>query len=246
MDNSIENKNDDSVTIKREDNIHENSMSAISSANNKINTTNNNTTTLNPNSISNLINNNNNNNNNNHSTTTTNATSMATTNTTATTSNAIHGNHHRDHYVFQSLTPDVIGSYYPRVGYHISHSNNNTIFDIITTASTTTSSTTDSSSSTTSTNSNSNSNYTTIDNTINNTPYKEYYNTNTDNITYTIVCPLATQSYRDGLHSCHPIVGKQSITKFRPIWYNQEDDTTLVECQLFSGRTHQSKTFVII
>lgn len=69
----------------------------------------------------------------------------------------------------------------------------------------------------------------------------ETLNTNT---VYTLVCPLAPQSYRDGLHACHPVHGKQSITRFRPLKYNSVDDTTLVECQLLTGRTHQSKLTV--
>ena len=56
----------------------------------------------------------------------------------------------------------------------------------------------------------------------------------------TLVCPLSVASYRDAVHAWNiSDTGKQSITRFKCMGYNTEDDTSLIECTLLTGRTHQ-------
>ena len=56
----------------------------------------------------------------------------------------------------------------------------------------------------------------------------------------TLVCPLSVASYRDAVHAWNiGHTGKQSITRFKCIGYNTDDDTSLIECTLLTGRTHQ-------
>ena len=56
----------------------------------------------------------------------------------------------------------------------------------------------------------------------------------------TLVCPLSVASYRDAVHAWNiSDTGKQSITRFKCIGYNKDDDTSLIECTLLTGRTHQ-------
>ena len=56
----------------------------------------------------------------------------------------------------------------------------------------------------------------------------------------TLVCPLSVASYRDAVHAWNiSDTGKQSITRFKCIGYNTDDDTSLIECTLLTGRTHQ-------
>jgi hypothetical protein len=56
---------------------------------------------------------------------------------------------------------------------------------------------------------------------------------------YTLVCPIGVASYRDAVHGWKPIGGKQSVSRFRGLGYCEQDDTSLVECHLLTGRTHQ-------
>lgn len=52
-------------------------------------------------------------------------------------------------------------------------------------------------------------------------------------------CAVGVVSSRDGVHSNNPVDGKEAFTSFMPICYCEADDTTLVECQPLTGRTHQ-------
>ena len=46
-------------------------------------------------------------------------------------------------------------------------------------------------------------------------------------------------SSRDGVHSNNPVDGKPAYSVFRMIGYSAVDNTSLVECQPLTGRTHQ-------
>ena len=50
--------------------------------------------------------------------------------------------------------------------------------------------------------------------------------------------PLRVVSHREGVHECHP-KGKPSMSGFRSLGYCAHSDTSLVECRLYTGRTHQ-------
>lgn len=52
-------------------------------------------------------------------------------------------------------------------------------------------------------------------------------------------CAVGVVSHRDGVHSNNPVDGKPAYTEFRSLGYCAADDTSLVECQPLTGRTHQ-------
>jgi 23S rRNA-/tRNA-specific pseudouridylate synthase len=51
-------------------------------------------------------------------------------------------------------------------------------------------------------------------------------------------CPLQVVSHREGIHSCNP-GGKESVSGFKMLGYDEDSDTSLVQCRPFTGRTHQ-------
>lgn len=55
-----------------------------------------------------------------------------------------------------------------------------------------------------------------------------------------VQCPLEVVSRRDGVHACFPPpAGKPSVTMMRLLTYDSASDTSLIECQPVTGRTHQ-------
>ena len=50
--------------------------------------------------------------------------------------------------------------------------------------------------------------------------------------------PLRVVSHREGVHECHPS-GRPSLSGFVSTGYCEHSDTSLVECRLYTGRTHQ-------
>ena len=58
-----------------------------------------------------------------------------------------------------------------------------------------------------------------------------------------LLCPVGVISYRDAIHACTSD-GKQAATKFKAIGYCAQSDTTLLECQPITGRTHQIRLHV--
>lgn len=53
-----------------------------------------------------------------------------------------------------------------------------------------------------------------------------------------ISCPLQVLNPREGIHTCHP-EGKESFSAFRDLGFDEASNTSLVECQPLTGRTHQ-------
>jgi hypothetical protein len=53
-----------------------------------------------------------------------------------------------------------------------------------------------------------------------------------------ISCPLTVLSYREGIHGCSS-TGKQSLSRFRCLGYDERTNTSLIECKPYTGRTHQ-------
>ena len=51
-------------------------------------------------------------------------------------------------------------------------------------------------------------------------------------------CPVGVSSFREGTHAC-AVDGKKSLSIFKFLGYNAASDTSLVECQPVTGRTHQ-------
>ena len=51
-------------------------------------------------------------------------------------------------------------------------------------------------------------------------------------------CPLKVSSHKEGIHACNP-EGKESLSGFKHLGYEEETDTSLVMCRPFTGRTHQ-------
>lgn len=55
-----------------------------------------------------------------------------------------------------------------------------------------------------------------------------------------VQCPLDVVSKRNGIHACYPPpYGRPSVTKMRLVSYCAASQTSLVECQPVTGRTHQ-------
>ena len=52
-------------------------------------------------------------------------------------------------------------------------------------------------------------------------------------------CAVGVVSHRDGVHSNNPVDGKPAYTSFRVLGYSETDDTSVIECQPLTGRTHQ-------
>lgn len=52
-------------------------------------------------------------------------------------------------------------------------------------------------------------------------------------------CAVGVVSHRDGVHSNNPVDGKPAYTTFRDLGYSEADDTSVIECQPLTGRTHQ-------
>jgi hypothetical protein len=55
---------------------------------------------------------------------------------------------------------------------------------------------------------------------------------------YWVSCPLSVLSYREGIHGCSAS-GKQSLSRFRCLGYDEGTNTSLIECKPYTGRTHQ-------
>lgn len=51
-------------------------------------------------------------------------------------------------------------------------------------------------------------------------------------------CPLQVLNHKDGVHACNP-AGKESLSGFKHMGYDEKSDTSLVLCRPFTGRTHQ-------
>lgn len=51
-------------------------------------------------------------------------------------------------------------------------------------------------------------------------------------------CPIGLISRKDSVYCCHA-GGKDAVTTFRFLGFNQADNTSLVECRPLTGRTHQ-------
>lgn len=61
-----------------------------------------------------------------------------------------------------------------------------------------------------------------------------------EEVYYNVQCPLDVVSRRDGVHACFaPPAGRDSMTRFRLLSYCAESDTSLLEAQPVTGRTHQ-------
>lgn len=56
---------------------------------------------------------------------------------------------------------------------------------------------------------------------------------------YCVSCPLGVVSKRNGIHANDPETGKASLTRFKALSYDADSDTTVIECQPVTGRTHQ-------
>ena len=52
-------------------------------------------------------------------------------------------------------------------------------------------------------------------------------------------------SFREGTHAC-AVDGKKSLSIFKFLGYNAASDTSLVECQPVTGRTHQLQSALTI
>lgn len=64
------------------------------------------------------------------------------------------------------------------------------------------------------------------------------YHHDTDlNIIY-LRCPVGVVNYRQGIHACR-LDGKVSVSSFKSLGYCDRTDTSLIECGLYTGRTHQ-------
>lgn len=64
------------------------------------------------------------------------------------------------------------------------------------------------------------------------------YFKNNDTNEIILRCPVGVINYRQGIHACL-LTGKQSVSSFKCVGYCEETDTSLIECGLFTGRTHQ-------
>lgn len=53
-----------------------------------------------------------------------------------------------------------------------------------------------------------------------------------------VSCPLRVLNPREGIHTCDPS-GKESFSAFRCLGFDEASNTSLVECQPLTGRTHQ-------
>jgi hypothetical protein len=53
-----------------------------------------------------------------------------------------------------------------------------------------------------------------------------------------IRCPIGVINHRQGIHACI-LSGKASVSSFKCLGYSEESDTSLIECGLYTGRTHQ-------
>lgn len=59
-------------------------------------------------------------------------------------------------------------------------------------------------------------------------------------VTYYLKCPVGVLSHREGIHMCtEEAHGKQSVSSFTCKGYCEKSDTSLIECGLLTGRTHQ-------
>ena len=54
---------------------------------------------------------------------------------------------------------------------------------------------------------------------------------------YWVSCPLGVVNYRDGVHACDPD-GRASLSSFKILSYCEDSDTTLLECQPYTGPVH--------
>jgi RNA pseudouridylate synthase len=50
--------------------------------------------------------------------------------------------------------------------------------------------------------------------------------------------PIGVVSYREGIHECSS-KGKKAMSGFKSLGYCEHTDTSLIECELYTGRTHQ-------
>jgi 23S rRNA-/tRNA-specific pseudouridylate synthase len=65
------------------------------------------------------------------------------------------------------------------------------------------------------------------------------YHVDSESGNFTLRCPIGVISHRDGVHACDPLEGKEAMTGFRMLGYDNISDTSLVECSPITGRTHQ-------
>lgn len=53
-----------------------------------------------------------------------------------------------------------------------------------------------------------------------------------------VQCPLGILNHKDGSHACRTD-GKNSVSGFHSLGYDEASDTSLIACHLFTGRSHQ-------
>ena len=65
------------------------------------------------------------------------------------------------------------------------------------------------------------------------------YETIDNTSTLFLRCPVGVVSFKHGIHGCNVPNSKPAISSFTNLGYCALSDTSLIKCQLLTGRTHQ-------